>query len=178
MEDAPEAITCIIPRVKAADLQLQAQVSDAWQVASEKLTLSLCRHNVCVLEQSVADQTTLVSAILKTASLLSLEHPNADSLASSEEEPGLVLRPGRHSFNYKAGSSKLDFLTSEQSQSLEKVDPSCTELALNSIWLVPLERLQHSQCCGATRAGIQPFGSAGSGLHSSSVPLLSCALAC
>ena len=178
MEDAPEAIACIIPRVKAADLQLQAQVSDAWQLASEKLTLSLCRHNVCVLEQSEADQFTTLNAILKTASLLSLEHPNPASLAFGEEEPGLVLRPGRHSFNFKAGSSKLEFLTSEQSQSLQEVGYSCIRLALQAFDLHSQTGAQHKQCYRAMHAGIQCFRSAGSGHHSSSVSILSCTLAC
>ena len=39
-----------IPRVSVKALQAQSHPTDVWELASENVTLSMCRHNVSVLQ--------------------------------------------------------------------------------------------------------------------------------
>jgi len=51
----------------------------------------------------------------------SASHSSSQPLAAGEDEPGLLLLPGRHSYNFKLGSSKGDSLSPTQSACFHQV---------------------------------------------------------
>lgn len=115
-----------IPRVQASALQVHAHASEEWQVASEKLTLSLCRHNVCVLQTSIPSSVSTEAGFSSMHGLLwsSPEDLPQASVPSAEDETGLLRQPGRHSYSFKLGSTKAENLTSIQTGMLEQVQLS------------------------------------------------------
>lgn len=112
-----------IPRVLVKDLHAQSHPTDVWELASENLTLSMCRHHVCVLKLSdsfsdqVSDAFHWLDGLLGKAG----NEPPSQPLAVTEDEPGLIFLPGRHSYNFKLGSSKAEHLTRTQSAALHQV---------------------------------------------------------
>ena len=112
-----------IPRILVTDLHTQSHPTDVWELASENLTLSMCRHNVCVLklpEQSsdkVSEAFECLDGLLGKA----VSEPTSQGLAVTGDEPGLLFLPGRHSYNFKLGSSKAEHLTNTQSKHLHQV---------------------------------------------------------
>lgn len=113
-----------IPRVSAVSVQAQAHASESWQLACEKLTLSLCRHNVCVIQRN-APQTEEVFDQVNNLLCGALEHPSSSSQPknseATEDNLGLLLQPGRHSYTFKLGSSKTAHLTPAQTTALTQV---------------------------------------------------------
>jgi len=106
-------------------LQAQSHPTDVWELASENLTLSMCRHNVCVLELPCKTSTELSELFDGLDDLLQVSASAPGSslqpLAAGEDEPGLLLLPGRHSYNFKLGSSKGDSLSEAQSSCFHQV---------------------------------------------------------
>ena len=131
-----------VPRVQLTDLRSQSHPTEDWEMASEKLTLSMCRYNVCVLELPIDVDLKVEQCFVGLESLLQLSMPGQDVSdytalkATGDEEPGLVTLPGRHSFNYKLGSSRCDKLPAQQSKQLQTVSTSTsTHLSSNaSCW--------------------------------------------
>ena len=113
----------LIPRVQASALQLHAHASEEWQLASEKLTLSLCRHSVCVLQTSCPATVSTEAGFSSMHGLLwrSPEDLPQASALSAEDETGLLRQPGRHSYSFKLGSNKAEELTFIQTSMLEQV---------------------------------------------------------
>lgn len=111
-----------IPRVLVQDLHAQSHPTDVWELASENLTLSMCRHNVCILKLPEKCFETVSEAFDCLDSLLGkvVSEP-APPIAMTEDEPGLLYLPGRHSYNLKLGSSKTEHLTETQSTCLHQV---------------------------------------------------------
>lgn len=109
-----------VPRVSVTDLRAQSHPTDVWELASENLTLSMCRHNVCVLQLPQKASKHLTELFTSLDGLLQAPPPGPSS-ASGEEEPGLVFLPGRHSYNFKVGPSKADSLTEPQSDCFHRV---------------------------------------------------------
>ena len=120
-----------IPRVLVTDLQAQSHPTDVWELASENLTLSMCRHNVCVLQMPENTSSSLGKLFNGLDSLLQTPppQPSPEPLAATEEEPGLLFLPGRHSYNFKLASSKGDSLTEAQSEHFHQV---CRTLFTNA----------------------------------------------
>ena len=108
-----------VPRVSVTDLRTQSHPTDVWELASENLTLSMCRHNVCVLVLPQRSSGHLTDLFTSLDSLLQAPPPGPSS--ASEEEPGLAFLPGRHSYNFKVGPSKADSLTEPQSDCFHRV---------------------------------------------------------
>ena len=118
-----------IPRVSVKALQAQSHPTDVWELASENLTLSMCRHNVCVLELPYGTSAELCKLFDGLDDLLQVSASASGSslqpLAAGEDEPGLLLLPGRHSYNFKLGSSKGDSLSAAQSSCFHQVQHCC-----------------------------------------------------
>lgn len=116
-----------IPRVLVADLHPESHATDVWELASENLTLSMCRHNVCVLKLPEQPIQSINKAFGCLDDLLHKEgsDPASQTLALTdhEDEVGLVFLPGRHSYNFKLGSSKAEHLSVIQSGRLHQVRP-------------------------------------------------------
>jgi len=114
-----------IPRVSVKALQAQSHPTDVWELASENLTLSMCRHNVCVLQLPAGPSSELNKLFDRLDDLLqvsaSASGSSSQPLAAGEDEPGLLLLPGRHSYNFKLGSSKGDSLSPTQSACFHQV---------------------------------------------------------
>jgi len=114
-----------IPRVSVKALQAQSHPTDVWELASENLTLSMCRHNVCVLQLPAGPSSELNKLFDRLDDLLqvsaSASGSSSQPLAAGEDEPGLLLLPGRHSYNFKLGSSKGDSLSEAQSSCFHQV---------------------------------------------------------
>lgn len=111
-----------IPRVLVQDLHAQSHPTDVWELASENLTLSMCRHNVCILKLPEKRSETVSEAFHCLDGLLGrVESQPTPPLAMTEDEPGLLFLPGRHSYNFKLGSSKAEHLTEAQSTCLLQV---------------------------------------------------------
>lgn len=117
-----------IPRVLVQDLHAQSHSTDVWELACENVTLSMCRHNVCILKlpescsNKVSEAFDCVDTLLRKA----VSGPPLP-LATTEDEPGHLFLPGRHSYNFKLGSSKAEHLTESQSTRLHQ---ACLLLAL------------------------------------------------
>ena len=118
-----------VPRVELNDLKSQSHPTENWELASEKLTLSMCRYNACVLGLPGKSAKSLDECFLGLEGLLQLSKPGLDVKdytalkATGDEEPGLVTLPGRHSFNYKLGSSRCNLLQEQQFTHLQHVRP-------------------------------------------------------
>ncbi len=117
-----------IPRVRVTDLQAQSHPTDVWELASENLTLSMCRHNVCVLELPFEtygnSKNPLKRLFAGFDSLLQASSPvgpSSQPVAANEDEAGLLFLPGRHSYNFRLGSSKGDSLSEVQSSRFHQV---------------------------------------------------------
>ena len=126
-----------IPRILVTDLQAQSHPTDVWEMASENLTLSMCRHSVCVLKLPDISSLKISGAFDCLDGLLGKDatEPTSQPLAVTEDEPGLLFLPGRHSYNFKLGSSKAEHLTNLQSTHLHQVCQFCCLLLYGSIML-------------------------------------------
>ena len=170
-----------IPRVNAKSLELRAFASEDWQVTCEKLTLSLCRHNVCVVKGFSTEVTVTKAAFHEMSGLLwgtswigdSAAGKLQQSLATTEEEPGLLVQPGRHSYTFKLGCSKAEHLTSTQALSCEWVN------AHTKLYTCAASLHQHelARTVKMVPAGVQRNGLLGAASFGSCVPLMPCALA-
>ena len=125
-----------IPRILVTDLQAQSHPTDVWELASENLTLSMCRHNVCVLKLPDISSLKVSGAFGCLDGLLGMDatEPTTQPLAVTEDEPGLLFLPGRHSYNFKLGSSKAEHLTNLQSTHLHQVCQTCSLLLFSNIY--------------------------------------------
>ena len=170
-----------IPRVQAGSLQLQAHASEDWQVTCEKLTLSLCRHNVCVVEgfsPAVSTNTAFeqISSLLWSTSWIddSAKGKLQQSLATTEEEPGLLLRPGRHSYTFKLGCNKAEHLTAAQALSCKSVNNTTTPYTC-ACFFASLQQHNGLMQQRTLPAGVQCNGLLGTSGFGSCLPLMSCA---
>lgn len=115
-----------IPRVPVEDLHAQSHATEVWELASENLTLSMCRHNVCVLTLPGKASDKIAQAFGCLDGLLQQSVSElTQSLAGTEDEPGLLFLPGRHSYNFKIGSSKAEDLSEVHSDCLHQVWLGC-----------------------------------------------------
>ena len=137
-----------IPRVLVKDLHAQSHATDVWELASENLTLSMCRHNVCVLTLpgKTSDKIAQTFGCLDDLLQQSVSEPT-QSLAGTEDEPGLLFLPGRHSYNFKIGSSKADELSDDQSDYLHQVWLGCGE-CMHSVYVA--QHFNRLLCCRPT----------------------------
>ena len=87
----------------------------------------MCRHNVCVLKLPDSPSQGVSAAFGCLDGLLGKDatEPTSQPLAVTEDEPGLLFLPGRHSYNFKLGSSKAEHLTNLQSTRLHQVWRLC-----------------------------------------------------
>ena len=113
-----------VPRVSLKDLRSKSCPTEIWEMASEKLTLAMCRYNVCVLKIPI-EATDGVSSLFGRLTDLLSPLPGVTGamphLATSEEEPGLLVRPGWHSYSFKLGSSRSQDLLIPDVKRLESV---------------------------------------------------------
>lgn len=142
-----------IPRVLVQDLHAQSHSTDVWELACENVTLSMCRHNVCILKlpescsNKVSEAFDCVDTLLRKA----VSGPPLP-LATTEDEPGHLFLPGRHSYNFKLGSSKAEHLTESQSTRLHQAYSSMDSIA--RLALAAICRSCHVRLRSDTFAGI------------------------
>ncbi|DBB00636.1 TPA: hypothetical protein ACH3X3_002319 [Trebouxia sp. C0006] len=145
-----------IPRVSVKALQAQSHPTDVWELASENLTLSMCRHNVCVLQLPAGPSSELNKLFDRLDDLLqvsaSASGSSSQPLAAGEDEPGLLLLPGRHSYNFKLGSSKGDSLSPTQSTCFHQAYTDLDNIA--RLALAAICRSCHVRLRSDTFAGI------------------------
>ena len=167
-----------IPRILVTDLHAQSHSTDVWELASENLTLSMCRHNVCVLKLPEISSQKVSGAFGCLDSLLSKDatEPTSQPLAMAEDEPGLFFLPGRHSYNFKLGSSKAEHLTNCQSTHLHQVCIFCCLLPYSSS-LLTTGQVSSFQNWHPIIAGIWLHGYCGSAGIGSNLPVMPCSLA-
>ena len=96
-----------LPRIESKHLHAYF-VSNAWELACEKLALSVYKHCTCILtvpERVMGDIAKALDAFR------ALTPEELQRLRSQNGSPGFSVLPGRHQFDYKINSAVADELS-------------------------------------------------------------------
>ncbi|KAK9842251.1 hypothetical protein WJX81_002791 [Elliptochloris bilobata] len=137
-----------LPRVAFADLHSLLS-SDKWELACEKLALSLFKHNACVLVLPEEMWGWIHGAMGR---FCDLAPEDLQRLCSQDGSPGYTALPGRNRFDYRLGSGMAERLPEAAQQ--PAVQAYLTLDVLARLVLTSTCRASHVRLPTATLAGL------------------------